>query len=55
MHRMLDQALRCLRGPQCISELSYCLMVRVAEERGLQVFKQLSDVPGCAAVAEPHV
>jgi hypothetical protein len=31
------------------------LMVRVAEERGLQVFRQLSDVPGCAAVAEPHV
>ncbi len=31
------------------------LMVRVAEERGLQVFRRLSDVPGCASVAEPHV
>jgi hypothetical protein len=31
------------------------LMVRVAEERGLQVFRRLSDVPGCAFVAEPRV
>jgi hypothetical protein len=31
------------------------LMVRVAEERGLRVFHRLSDVPGCASVAEPRV
>jgi hypothetical protein len=31
------------------------LMVRVAEARGLQVFRRLSDVPGCASVAEPRV
>jgi len=31
------------------------LMVRVAEGRGLQVFRRLSDVPGCASVAEPRV
>ncbi len=31
------------------------LMVRVAEERGLQIFRRLSDVPGCASVAEPRV
>jgi hypothetical protein len=31
------------------------LMVRVAEERGLGVFHRLSEVPGCAAVAEPHL
>jgi hypothetical protein len=30
------------------------LMVRVAEARGLQVFRRLSDVPGCASVAEPR-
>ena len=31
------------------------LMVRVAEERGLRVFHRLSDVPGCATVAEPRL
>jgi len=31
------------------------LMVRVAEERGLQIFRRLSDVPGCAAAAEPQL
>ena len=31
------------------------LMVRVAEARGLQVFRRLSDVPGCASVAEPRL
>jgi hypothetical protein len=31
------------------------LMVRVAEERGLRVFHRLSEVPGCAAAAEPHL
>jgi hypothetical protein len=29
------------------------LMVRVAEERGLRVFRRLTDVPGCASAAEP--
>ena len=31
------------------------LMLRVAEARGLQVFRRLSDVPGCAFAAEPRV
>jgi hypothetical protein len=31
------------------------LMVSVAEAQGLQVFRRLSDVPGCAAVAEPRL
>ena len=30
------------------------LMVRVARERGLQIFHELGSVPGCAAMAEPH-
>jgi hypothetical protein len=30
------------------------LMVRVAETRGLRVFRRLTDVPGCASAAEPH-
>ena len=30
------------------------LMVRVAEERGLRVFRRLTDVPGCASAAEPY-
>ena len=31
------------------------LMVRVAAERGLDVFRRLRDVPGCGSVAEPEV
>ena len=31
------------------------LMVRVAAERGLDVFRRLADVPGCSSVAEPQV
>ena len=31
------------------------LMVRVAEDRGLQVFRRLGEVPGCASATEPHV
>ena len=30
------------------------LMVRVAEERGLRIFRRLTDVPGCASAAEPY-
>jgi hypothetical protein len=30
------------------------LMVSVAEQRGLEVFRRLRDVPGCGAVPEPH-
>jgi hypothetical protein len=30
------------------------LMVRVAEERGLRVFRRLTEVPGCASAAEPY-
>ena len=29
------------------------LMVQVAEQRGLQVFRSLADVPGCELLAEP--
>lgn len=29
------------------------LMVQVAEQRGLQVFRSLADVPGCEQLAEP--
>jgi hypothetical protein len=31
------------------------LMVRVAEERGLTVFRSLSEVPGCSAASEPQI
>lgn len=31
------------------------LMVRVAGERGLGIFRRLSEVPGCASVPEPRV
>ena len=31
------------------------LMVRVAAERGLDVFRRLGDVPGCGAVEEPKI
>ena len=31
------------------------LMVRVAEERGLWVFRRLGEVPECASAAEPQV
>ena len=31
------------------------LMVRVAEERGLRVFRRLSEVPGCTAASEPRI
>ena len=27
---------------------------RVAEERGLRIFRRLTDVPGCASAAEPY-
>jgi len=30
------------------------LMVRVGEQRGLRIFRRLSEVPGCASIAEPH-
>lgn len=30
------------------------LMVRVGEERGLRIFRRLSEVPGCASMAEPR-
>jgi hypothetical protein len=29
------------------------LMVRIGTERGLQVFRRLSEVPGCSAAGEP--
>ena len=29
------------------------LMVRLAEERGLAIYRRLSDVPGCEALPEP--
>lgn len=29
------------------------LMVRVAQERGLRVFRSLGEVPGCASMADP--
>ncbi len=29
------------------------LMVRVGGQRGLRIFRRLSDVPGCASVPEP--
>lgn len=29
------------------------LMVRVASDRGLQVFRRLSEVPGCASASDP--
>jgi hypothetical protein len=31
------------------------LMVRVAEERGLRVFRRLGEIPGCASVEAPDV
>ena len=31
------------------------LMISVAEQRGLEVFRRLRDVPGCGSVPEPHV
>jgi hypothetical protein len=30
------------------------LMVRLAEERGLAIYRRLSDVPGCEALPEPR-
>lgn len=30
------------------------LMVQLAEEQGLHVYKRLSDVPGCESLAEPR-
>jgi hypothetical protein len=30
------------------------LMVRLAEERGLAIYRRLSDVPGCEALSEPR-
>jgi hypothetical protein len=31
------------------------LMVRLAEEQGLHVYRRLSDVPGCEALSEPRL
>ena len=31
------------------------LMLRVGEQRGLRIFRRLSEVPGCASSLEPHV
>jgi len=30
------------------------LVLRVGEERGLRIFRRLSEVPGCASTAEPR-
>jgi hypothetical protein len=30
------------------------LMVRLAQERGLKVYRQLRDIPGCESAAEPN-
>ena len=30
------------------------LMVRLAHERGLKVYRQLRDIPGCESAAEPN-
>jgi hypothetical protein len=30
------------------------LMVRLAAQRGLQIYRRLSEVPGCELLAEPH-
>lgn len=51
--RLLDRCDAVLRmgGPSSGADL----MVRVAQERGLQVYHRLSEVPGCSGMSEPSM